>query len=82
MISLTTFCWALAGGLMGTTHCFALRRSCTTAHPWEALSGLFRLTLVGSLLTAAALLGNLFSAFAGWSFGFVLTLMLITRWME
>ncbi len=80
MISLTTCCWALAGVVLGGTHSFALQRSCLLANEWTALIGMLRIFLIGGLLTAAAILGYLFSAFAGWAVGFVVTL--IALWVR
>jgi hypothetical protein len=75
MISLTTVLWALAGLVVGGTHTLALKHASSQASEWGALVGLLRLALIGGLLTTAAILGYLFSAFVGWAIGFVVTLL-------
>ncbi len=77
MISLTTCVWALAGVVVGGSHSLALQHSAATANEWAALIGMLRIAAIGGLLTAAAILGYLFSAFAGWAIGFVVTLCIL-----
>ena len=62
---------------MGGTHSLALKHSSSNANEWAALIGLLRIVLIGGLLTAAAILGYLISAFAGWAIGFVVTLFIV-----
>ncbi len=77
MISISTLMWTFAGALAGGTHSMALENSATSKSEWTPLIGLLRLLLVGIVLTAAAIFGFLFSAFAGWIAGFVVTLILL-----
>jgi hypothetical protein len=77
MISWTSCFWALAGVIVGGTHSFALKHTISKFDEWGALFGLLRITLIGGILTAAAILGYLFIAFAGWATGFVMTLLIL-----
>ena len=76
-MTVTAFFWAIAGVLVGGTHSLALQHSSSNANEWAALIGLLRIVLIGGLLTAAAMLGYLFSAFAGWAIGFGVTLFIV-----
>ena len=82
MISLTTCFWALAGFVAGGTHSFALKHSSSHVYEWAALIGMLRIVLIAGLLTAAAILGYLFSAFAGWAIGFLVTLCILWARMK
>ena len=77
MISMTSCIWAVAGVMVGGTHSLALMHSSSRINEWGALIGLLRIVLIGGLLTAAAILGYLFSAFAGWVIGFLVTLSIL-----
>ena len=76
-MTVTTFLWAIAGVLVGGTHSLALKHSSSNANEWAAVIGLLRIVWIGGLLTAAAILGYLFSAVAGWMIGFVVTLLIV-----
>jgi hypothetical protein len=79
MISISTLLWTIVGATAGGTHSMALRHSAESANPWTPLIGLVRLVVVGVVLTAAAISGFLFSAFAGWIAGFVVTLLVLIQ---
>jgi hypothetical protein len=79
MISIPSLLWTIAGAAAGGTHSLALRNSAEGASPWTPLIGLLRLVVVGVVLTAAAISGFLFSAFAGWIAGFAVTLLVLIQ---
>ena len=81
-MTITTFFWAIAGVLVGGMHSLALKHSSSNANEWAALIGLTRIVLIGGLLTAAAILGYLFSALVGWVIGFVVTLAIVLMQMK
>jgi hypothetical protein len=69
--------WLSAGFVAGGTHSLAIERSRSHAGEWFVLVGLLRLLLVGAVLTLAALVGYLPSAFGGWAVGFVVSLLVV-----
>ena len=82
MTTLLTCFWVFAGVVAGGTHSLALKHSSAHAGEWVVLVGLLRLLLIGGVLTAAAMVGYLLSAFGGWATGFFVSLFVVMMRMN
>ena len=68
MTLFSTLTWLAAGAAAGAAHSFALWRATHRTAKWTAAPP--RLFAVGVVLAAAALMGGIFPAAAGWMFTF------------
>ena len=66
--------WVAVGAIAGIVHSFSLWRA---THRAPVLGSGFRLLAVGGLFTAAALLGGIVPAAAGWILGFPAAALLL-----